>query len=557
LNRRATWLAAAAALVALLVAMYGNTTWRRRRTERELRELVNASDRFVDFGVRLLVVEQDPNGHELIPEAPRMRVVDELVRGGMVDTKAEPVHFCGPTRDPVVWLCSRDQLPLILHDDDLPLRQLAYGSMGAGKTSMLAMWTKFRIDEWLGFGAEGGLTSPTVKRLTEIKSKIRQLWRPSWYSYLKSEETYTVCNDAIVRCVSTHQQSEAAGSPIQGWNWFFHGGDELQDSLKVNGDIEARGRAAPDGRYKRMNTVTAKDSTAWREFVDKCKASSYWELRKILGRNSPFIAESYWEQLAENMDPREYRRKVEAEDVGAENALYFGWERALSLVDRTRGWVDVTEYALGEYRSYKRPGARFGAIVGHDPGNLFNTSEISKLFLVGNLPVWAVVDEFQSKSTTPGQHAAALKKYLSERHGLEDGHGPKVAVFPDPHGKGESQTDYQTVYGAFQKEGFDVFNPAGSKSKINRSARITMVNRLLCDAKQRRRLVILRDERGAPVAPELVKSFETLETENVRKGGASDVTHAATALGYSLYPFEQEAVTEHTQQLALGGRRGR
>ena len=38
-----------------------------------------------------------------------------------------------------------------------------------------------------------------------------------------------------------HEQSKAEGSKIQGQNWIAHGGDELQDSLKADSDIEARG----------------------------------------------------------------------------------------------------------------------------------------------------------------------------------------------------------------------------------------------------------------------------------------------------------------------------
>jgi hypothetical protein len=558
LTRRIAWAALVVALVALGAEVLGNTTWRRRKAERTIHAHVNDEGRFVDFGVRLLTVEHDPNGQKLIPGKPPLRVLDEETYGGMVDTKADPVHFCGPTRDPVIWLCSRDQRPLILHDDSEPLNTLAYGSMGAGKTQMLAMWTKFRVDEWMGLGAEGGITSPTVKRLTEVKSAIKRLWHPSWYTFKASEETYTVCRDTTVRCVSTHQQSKAAGSPIQGWNWLFAGSDELQDSLAVNGDIEARGRDAPDARYKRMNTVTAKDSSEWRDFVAECKANSIdWRLCKLLGIKSPFIAASYWERLRRTMDRREYIRKVLAEDVGAENALYFGWDRNRNLVRLPRNAVDVTEAVLSQYQSYTRPSARFGALVGHDPGALFNTSVILKCYLIQDCPVWVVVGEVQTKSTTPGQHAAELRTFLRRRFEIEEEYGLKAAVFPDPHGKGESQTDYQTVYSAFQKEGLDVFSPGGIRGRIQRKARVTMVNRLLWGVDERVRLAVLQTADGRPVAPELVKSIEVLETEDVRKGVVGDPTHAPAALGYALYPFEQEAVTEHTQQLALRARRGR
>src|ERR1700690_2186733 len=167
--------------------MLSETAWRRKRYERELRERVEAIDRFVDFGVVLRVVRPDPAGKELVAGCPPMSVLRQHRFGGIVDTKAEPAYFCGPSTDPVIWHVSEDQEPIVLHGDELPLGLLVYGSEGAGKTAALVMWHWVRILQHLGEGREGGQTAPTNARLEMVRSEIRKWWRPSWYRLHASE----------------------------------------------------------------------------------------------------------------------------------------------------------------------------------------------------------------------------------------------------------------------------------------------------------------------------------------------------------------------------------
>lgn len=562
MNRRTAF----AVLMALAVAvvMLAELTRRRRDAERELRERVEAVDRKIDMGIVLRVVEIDERGgRELVPGAPPLRILREHRLGGLVDTAAEPAYFCGPSPDPVVWHCSADQEPIILHGDDVALGQLVYGSEGAGKTACLAMWHALRVLENLGELREGGATAPTQPRLEMIRTEIRKWWRPSWYSYKSSEDLYEWVDGSRVRLVSTHRQSLKEGSRVQGYSWSWASRDEAQDQIDVHEDIESRGRAAPNGRYKQLATATAKDSSAWRAYREQLLAAEgLWERRTLLGPRSPFVWPKFWEDKRRTMSVREYQRRVEAQDVAPELAVYHGWDRRRNLVAKPRIATDVTGAVLADYRSYIRANARFSMVAGHDPGNIFNTTTLWRLIMFGDIPTWVAVGELQTKQTTAQQHARALREYLQREFDIERGESSKAAIFCDPHGRGEAQTDYQAVYMAFQREGLDIFSAAPMTHRIKRSARVEMINRLLGDASGIARMVVGRDERGAPLAPVLVEAFESLEKragdedpEGSQRKDASDRTHAPASAGYALWNFEQEAFTDRTQATARSAAR--
>ena len=81
--------------------------------------------------------------------------------------------------------------------------------------------------------------------------------------------------------------------------------------------------------------------------------------------------------------------------------------------------------------------------------------------------------------------------------------------------------------------------------RIDREARIEMIQRLLRNARGERRLFVACDERRQPAAPKLVEALELLEreegtgkAERVRKG-VNDLTHWPAGLGYALWPYER------------------
>jgi hypothetical protein len=580
LNR---WLLAAFAVL-LGVGLLSNTTYRKRKQQRAILEgkteeyvAERTIVRFVDFGIRLRVVEHDPHGRELVDGCPPMRVLREHYFGGMADLEHEFVDsetglptgkkgpaLVGPSQSPVIWYCSIDQEQILLHDDPTKPAQLVYGSEGAGKTRVIAMFHAMQVLAHFGEKREGGATSPTEARLEAQVEEMVSLYPARWFSYKKAKKLFRFVDGSRVRCKSTHRSSKSAGSPLQSYNWSWASGDEEQDSTKEHDNVTARLRKARGGAKKapRIATATAKDDAEWRNLRDKLDGSGLWIRRTLLGLNSPFIDAGHWEAMKASMSPREYQRRVLAQDVGPELAVYYAYERSrnLALVPDI-GAHDVTANILQQYQSYMRPGARFILAAGHDPGAIYNTTEVARLMVISGVPRWVVVGELQTKQTTAIEHARLFKEYVRDTFDVERIDTDKIATFVDPHGKGDAQTDYQSVYGAFQANGMDVFNPAPISARIKRSARVEMVNRLLggtAAAPGVPRLLIARDERNQPVAPRLVEAFEQLvkrpgedDPEGVRKKDEADKTHAPASLGYLLWPFEQQALTEFTVKAAL------
>jgi hypothetical protein len=543
-----------------------------------------ASGRYIDIGVTLRTVVQDSGilGRELLPGKPLLRVLRERTYGGIVDRKRGEI--VARTRAPVVWYCSEEQERVVLHDDELPLALLVYGSEGAGKTTALAMWHYFRWLEHLGEGREAGQTAPTRDRLTAIRDEMFKLYPSTWYRHYKSKDIVVLCDGVgkratKIRFRSTKRQSKEQGEAIQTYTWSWAGRDEIQDQIEAHGGIESRGRGARGGRYKQLGTATAKDSTDWRNFRDQLTAvndngKQDWLRLTLLGPNSPFVHPIFWETKKRTMSKRDYQRRVLAQDVPPELAVYYAWDREQNLVRLPQIATDVTAAVLEGYSSYVRPGARFAMLAGHDPGSIYNTTTLWRLMIfpaprprgtpidkfLSPVPTWVCVGEFVTEQTTQREHARRLRKYIQDMWGFErDDDTSKVAIFCDPHGKGNGQSDYQAVYMAFQKERLDVFSPALDQTgRIHRPARVEMLNRLMSSYDGCVRLVVACNDNKQPVAPVLVESLESLEKrpgdddpEGSQKKDEKDRTHAPVSAGYALWVFEQEAYTDRTVERAI------
>lgn len=486
--------------------------------------------------------------------------------------------------DPRVWYVGEKQADILLREDAVVTRILLYSAEGAGKTRLMAQWIVRQVILAAERGQShmaGGATAPTAKRLGSLLKAVKEMAsidnprerkRGSWGTHYVDDNEIRWASGFVVQLRATKKQSDTVGSPIQGYTWIFSADDELQDTA-ANGadpDIEARLRGARTSR--RMCTATAKDSTDWRNFRKEKDASPDWGIEKLLFGDTPFVWGEHWERMRRNMSKREWRRRGLAEDVSPEMAVYYGWDRERNLrpLESFRFLEDATERVLSAFQSFQRPGAGFHLLIGHDPGEIRNTSIFLRCYLCAKpggsigerVLVWVVVGEFVTEQTTAADHGRQLRDHLRRTYGLEHGRVDwdpdvgmrKALVICDPHGRGEKHADLDT-YHSFQKLGFDIFQ-ASTEGPIKRRTRIEMVNRLLGDSNDDTvRLVVACDDDEQPLAPSVVAGFESLErdksgrAENDKKGKA-DKTHGPVAVGYALWCFEREALTDYTLDAA-------
>lgn len=519
-----------------------------RKTIREARELTRGGDRYVDFGIELHVVRRDPDGAEFIEGRPRLRILRTHRFGGLLDTRT--LEFVGPSREPLVWYCSEQQEGLLLHDGDRAPRQLVYGSMGAGKTQVLAMWLILRSIAMTGIICACGATAPTEERVNLIADAVKEKLRGDLYQHWRKAKEIRLANGVTIQMRSTTERSKETGNPVQGQTWFCCGSDEIQDSISADHHIEMRGRGAPKGIYRRLNTATAKDDPPWRDYVAERKhgkAAALWQIEHLLGPENPFTFPTYWEHLKATLSPRNYQRLVLAQDVPPENRVYVTWDRDVNLRPVPAvGARNVTQRILGKY------GRNLHMLIGHDPGEIYDVSILLQAYELPGLAhhVWFVVDEFTTERTTTEQHATQLRDYLRSEWQMQwpDEDEPKVLVRCDPHGESESRPD-RSVYLQFKKLGIPIraaaYTAKGKGSgRIDREARIEMVCRLLQSASGESRLYVACDEHKKPLAPRLVEAFERQERDEAgraeaQRKGKNDQSHWTAALGYGLWAEEK------------------
>lgn len=542
-------------------ASTAGSTLRRRQT----RELTNPDgDRFIDFGVRIIVVRQDDEG--IVPPGtalPRVvRIRDDHYLGGRWDTIT--CQFIGPCREWTTWLIGEKQYE-ILFGSDRKQHNLLYSAEGAGKTVLMAQWIWIQIILAATAGIAGnlGATAPTAKRLGTLVKAVtdlapvgtsREPLPGQWGTLRVDDADIRTVSGQCIQFRSTKQQSAAGGSPIQGWNWGLGVAcDELQDSIHAMADIMARLRSGKDAPC--MSTATAKDSPEWRTFRDSL-AEKYWEIHRLSYLDAWAVHASHWDMLKANCSLREWMRRGLAMDVGPERMVYTTWDRAENLRPVPQiGAKDVTSEVLGRY------GRNFTVLCGHDPGQICDVTLVLKAYRIGRdpEPQWWVVDEITTERTTTEEHLVQLVKSLRDKWGTNrlDYHGrpmpdsDRAHVRIDPYGDSDNKTD-KSVYQLFRHVGLDARSAAYKQGKgsgrVPKEAGIEMVSRLLCNANGKRRLFVATDASGAPYAPKLVHAIELSERDlegkaETQRKGKSDLSHWTAALRYALHPLERRPTT--------------
>lgn len=556
-----------AALFACGVALLTNEAFQRKQIERDLAERAGGLERFVDVGVVIKTVVADPNGEHLLEGKPRLTVVDEWRLGGVVDTKRKRPTVVGISRAPRIWYASPEQAEALKHEDPTRLGQLIYGSEGAGKTRLLAMWHYVRWIDALGQKREGGQTAPTTTRLAMVRQEMFDMFADNWFTYLASKERFTMCDGTRIQLVSTYRQSAAQGSPIQGYNWSWCGRDEAQDQIDVHEDIESRGRSAMGGRYWQLATATAKDDPTWRTLRDQLIASGTWIKRELSIFRSPFISQDFVSKKRGVMSDREFRRRYgdpdtgKVEDLPPELAIYPAWSRKTNLVPLPN-WVDVTAHELRAAAPNNAP--IYSLLVGHDPGTLVDVSLFLKAMVTNERayhrgverPKWFVLGELNTPQSTTEAHIESLLETVRERwqlnlltrQGRYNPEGQQILVRADPAGNSDNRTD-KSVYTQFANAGIRI-KPATynqnhtGHGRVPKDAGIEVVNTLFCSASGERRLFVVRNPDGSPAAPKLVAAIESSERDSLGKAETqrkdkADVSHWPAALRYALWAIER------------------
>lgn len=549
-------------LAILAVVLVTSLAWRARAIEKQIVDDADESDRYIDMGVLLSVVAMDlEHGHELEPGKPPVRILRQHQLGGTLDTWTRKI--VGPSARPRYWQCSEQQEPLILHNDARPVWSLIQGSEGAGKTVALAMWLYCRVLEHAGHDREIGVTAPVFARLGHVKKACATLWDPRWFRWKERDQSYRFKAGPLVQLVSAHQQSEDAGSPIQGANWVACASDELQDHHDREADIVARGRSAPGGVYKRLCTSTFKDSTEWRNFRDTASKAAAWTISKLTGLDSPFVWPIHWQRFRDNgITLREYQRRVLAMDVGPEAQLYYSWRRSMddgtpaNLCPIPMRAVDVTAEVM---RPWAPQGHPITMLVGHDPGQRQHVSMFIKAYRfpgADKSTKWIVVDEITTVDAPIQTHVAEVLARARDKWNTDQidykgraVEGGKMMVRIDPHTRGEKDDHPgRDVYAVWRSAGIiakaAAFKPGSVEpAVIKRESRFDMMNTLLCDVSGVRRLLVACDDSGKAAAPNLVKAFESMERNAENKGetekkNGDDLSHWPAAVGYALWQIE-------------------
>lgn len=509
-------------------------------------------DALIDMGVRIHVVRQDiENGTEVIAGMAPVVSLDTHELGGIFDTTRQ--EFVGPSTNPKIWYCTPDALPVILHGDELEDCQLAVGGFGAGKTlGILRYWIMAQVIRLAEYAPiEMGVTAPTDSRLEEIINGVMGCCRPDWYTYLVKPRLFSFRCGVKVRCIGTAKRSASQGSRLQGWNFAACASDELEDQVEEDSNINARGRRAPHGHYKRCATATLKADPAFRNLHADIKTNPHWGVHRFIGPSNPFAWPAYWEFLRDTMSKPLFDRVVMALDVASERATYPAWSREHNVRPVPLiGAEDVTEKVLGRY------GPNYTIGVGHDPGIRYDVSEFFKCYHIKGEkdPVYWIVDELTTERTSTEEHVAALVARLRTKwdchkldfkgRPLDD--SPKAHIRIDPQGNSDNKTD-KSVYEHFAHAKLDArsaaFRSGTPKGRVPKDAGIEMVNRLMCNAKGLRRLFVDCDSRGKPAAPRFVEAVELserdlLERAEMDRKGDSDLSHWCAAVRYFLHPLE-------------------
>lgn len=527
---------------------------RRQQLIDEIRKTLSAATgqrRFVPMWARLHPYVKNPRlaeftGSSELPDdvSPAVPgVVLPQLYGGLWDALHEEwVRDATPEKpeDISVFPVAHNQVELVTYHKPPVMRLMVLGGPGSGKTRSLSLGSLFHGGGLLDLRSHltWGMVGATNERVRDVVVKdLDGVIPPSWIDdklteAMKGGNFIRLVNGCFFEFVSAQQSSARAGTKIQGRSWNGGGVDETQNLHdKAQMDIDERGRRE-GRRYFVMETATNFGQGHFEMRKERYKSSRFHEIARLNPLENPFIDPGYWERFKEFYSEHDWKQRVMAEDVAAEQLVYAPFSYNDNIMPAPRGdEYDVTR-ELTKDRFHDPRGWNW--VVGTDWGSLCTVSIWLKAFRnlrYGDIDWWAMREDTSGSHTHAGQHAKKLAAHC---------HPSDFIVVADPgiNTKDVDKSDYELA----RREGLTV-RPAHHEP-IRVKHRVSMLRTLLCDANGRRRLFIHCDNNRAPACPKLVQSLLTQQyddrgnPENVRKD-YSDPTHWPAATSFGLHPFER------------------
>lgn len=512
----------------------------RRLIYEKIKSLGNTADRFHDIAARVRVYRRTPDDKLFAAE------LLDRTWGGRYDTWAR--KYVGEPARIVELKAHPGQVELLTFDKPGVRRVLMIGAAGGGKTEGLVLRA-------LLAGIEkphriGGVVAPTEDRAKTVLDKFLKLVGPlGWVrEHRKGDLEVLLHNGTLFQFSGVRGSSRLVGSPHQGLDWDFAIEDESQNITDAEQlETDFRDRRQGD-KYRVWSSATNQSLAHFQSRLDDYRARP--DIRHIItssGFDNSFVPRSNWTAFESEMSPEVFKQFVLGEDPPRSGMVYPRFDVTRTLRQLPELGRDITgrltRNIYGAWTDEQGIEHEYDFVVGHDWGLRVMASVVLKAYATQDPGerMWFAVGEVTSEDGAhPDRHAEKLKQYMREKFSA----GPRgFIVIGDPHynhhvSDGPDRTDYQV----FRAAGIETHRASGKVIPLHH--RISMVNALLEDVTGRRRLHVVKDERGQSPCKQLVQSFKhyrwgkTGRPEQHNKG-PGDMSHWTDALGYGLFPFER------------------
>lgn len=287
--------------------------------------------------------------------------------------------------------------------------------------------------------------------------------------------------------------------------------DEYQDFKKGTWEQVLRATLS-DTRGRAIFIGTPKSFNHLYEMYERGKGKNpQWAAWQFKTGDSPFIPAAELESAKDDLDPRTYRQEYEASFESMAGRIYYDFDRRQNV---RRCAYDPN----------------LPVMIGQD----FNVDPMSSVIMQRHGDELHAFGELSLRSSSTEE---VCKELLSE-------YGWRLkeiaTIYPDPAGAARSSARGESDIQIFREWGFNRI--LYRKKHPLRRDRYAAVNRMICDAKGERRLIV------DPSCKELIKGFEQMiyKEDTSEPDKKSGVDHMPDAIGY---PIEYEWPVKRTFEM--------